>query len=97
LGYPSAPPLVPVCRGANPEPYWLIMRLRRCLSTWAPGCRPWRSGPQGAAPARLVEVDLLPQARRWRGAHCRHPGRARRRGAVIGGRVRAKLVRLRYL
>jgi hypothetical protein len=27
--------LVPVCRGANPEPYWLIIRLRRCLATWA--------------------------------------------------------------
>jgi AcrR family transcriptional regulator len=27
--------LVPVSRGANPEPYWLIIRLRRCLATWA--------------------------------------------------------------
>src|SRR2546425_1201945 len=26
---------MPVCRGANPEPYWLIIRLRRCLATWA--------------------------------------------------------------
>src|SRR6202790_2534769 len=31
---------------------------------------------------------LKVEARRRRGAHCRHPGRARRRGAVIGGRVR---------
>jgi len=52
-----------------------------------PGCRPWRS------------VRKVLRQRGWSkstfyrkldggAAHCRHPGRARRRDAVIGGRVR---------
>jgi hypothetical protein len=45
--------LVPVCRGANPEPYWLIIRLRRCLATWA------------LAAARGVPVRKVLRQRGW--------------------------------
>jgi len=79
---------VPVCRCANPEPYWLIIRLRRCLATWA------------LAAARGVPVRKVLRQRGWSkstfyrkldGGAARIAailGRARRRGAVIGGRVR---------
>jgi len=71
--------LVQVCRGAIPEPYWLIIRLRRCLATWA-----WlppvafRSA-RCCASARLVEVDLLPQAQQLDGG-------AARIAAILGER-----------
>jgi hypothetical protein len=44
---------VPVCRGANPEPYWLIIRLRRCLATWA------------LAAARGIPVRKVLRQRGW--------------------------------
>jgi hypothetical protein len=44
---------MPVCRGANPEPYWLIIRLRRCLATWA------------LAAARGVPVRKVLRQRGW--------------------------------
>ena len=57
---------------------WLLLveeGERRCLAVWALAAA--RDIPsQGAASAPLVTHHVLPQGRRWRGAHCRHPGRA---------------------
>ena len=64
---------------------WLVEEgERRCLVAWTLASA--RGIPlQGTAPAPLVEVGLLPQNRPRRGAHCRHPERARGRGGLTGG------------
>jgi hypothetical protein len=66
--------LVPVCRGANPEPYWLIIRLRRCLATWA------------LAAARGVPVREVLRQRGWSKStfYRKLDGGAARIAAILG-------------
>jgi AcrR family transcriptional regulator len=68
--------LVPVCRGANPEPYWLIIRLRRCLATWA------------LAAARGVQVRKVLSQRGWSKStfYRKLDGGAARIAAILGER-----------
>jgi hypothetical protein len=65
---------MPVCRGANPEPYWLIIRLRRCLATWA------------LAAARGVPVRKVPRQRGWSKStfYRKLDGGAARIAAILG-------------
>jgi hypothetical protein len=51
------------------------------VSAWGSGCRPRNSGPQGAAPARLVEVDRLPS--RVDGGSVRIASNSGERGVVV--------------
>ena len=67
---------MPVCRGANPEPYWLIIRLRRCLATWA------------LAAARGVPVRKVLRQRGWSRPtfYRKLDGGAARIAAILGER-----------
>jgi hypothetical protein len=68
--------LVPVCRGVNPEPYWLIVRLRHCLTIWA------------LAAARGVPVRKVLHQRGWSKStfYRKLDGGAARIAAILGER-----------
>jgi hypothetical protein len=68
--------LVRVCRRAIPEPYWLIIRLRRCLTTWA------------LAAARGVPVRKVLHQRGWSKStfYRKLDGGAARIAAILGER-----------
>jgi hypothetical protein len=68
--------LVQVCRSAIPEPYWLIIRLRRCLTIWA------------LAAARGVPVRKVLHQRGWSKStfYRKLDGGAARIAAVLGER-----------